>query len=318
MDFDMSRPFKPFEQLLAVLPAASKELLPPALQGLMVNETSPIIDYYPPEFECDLNGKQQEWEAVVLIPFIDEKRLLEAMKEPLKHMTQEEAGRNVHGPMQVYDFTAQDLGPYFAPSYFPEITKNHAKLTKVDREEWVVPLNKLKHGLMAGVKLDVFFPGFPTLHHIPHRARLATAGVRVFEQASRGENMILKLSPQGEPATADVARELLGKEIWVAWPHMIEAKVLEVADANNTYHSSQGGLVCEPNDERQGSQFEQMVKSITERYKTRWGVEIGPTRVILQAAPMTGRKYVCGHKGRITLEKQWSKSRQPFALHTTR
>ncbi len=34
-----------------------------SLQGLMVNETSPIIDYFPPEFETDLNGKQQDWEV---------------------------------------------------------------------------------------------------------------------------------------------------------------------------------------------------------------------------------------------------------------
>lgn len=38
----------------------------------MCSEHSPIIDYYPTEFQCDLNGKQQEWEAVVLIPFINE------------------------------------------------------------------------------------------------------------------------------------------------------------------------------------------------------------------------------------------------------
>lgn len=30
--FDLSKPFLPFQQLMAVLPAASKELLPPALQ----------------------------------------------------------------------------------------------------------------------------------------------------------------------------------------------------------------------------------------------------------------------------------------------
>ncbi len=91
MGFELSKPFVPFEQLLAVLPAASKELLPKPLQGLMVNEMSPIIDYYPTDFECDLNGKQQEWEAVVLIPFIDETRLLSAMEEPLKHLTKEES-----------------------------------------------------------------------------------------------------------------------------------------------------------------------------------------------------------------------------------
>lgn len=38
----------------------------------MTSESSPIIDYYPPDFKMDLNGKQQEWEAVVLIPFIEE------------------------------------------------------------------------------------------------------------------------------------------------------------------------------------------------------------------------------------------------------
>ena len=38
----------------------------------MIMEQSPIIDYYPPEFKTDLNGKRQDWEAVVLIPFIDE------------------------------------------------------------------------------------------------------------------------------------------------------------------------------------------------------------------------------------------------------
>ena len=54
------------------------------------------------------------------------------------------------------------------------------------------------------------------------------------------------------------------------------------------------------------------------RYKNRWGVEIGPTHALLMASPMTGRKYVCGPKGKITLEKQWSRITQPFALQTTR
>ena len=41
-------------------------------QNLMIMEQSDIIEYYPVNFKTDLNGKQQEWEAVVLIPFIDE------------------------------------------------------------------------------------------------------------------------------------------------------------------------------------------------------------------------------------------------------
>ena len=41
----------------------------------MIMDVSPIIDFYPPDFRTDLNGKQHEWEAVVLIPFIDEVNL---------------------------------------------------------------------------------------------------------------------------------------------------------------------------------------------------------------------------------------------------
>lgn len=70
--FEMGKPFLPFEQLLAVLPAASKELLPEPFRNLMIMEQSPIIEFYPVDFETDLNGKKQDWEAVVLIPFIDE------------------------------------------------------------------------------------------------------------------------------------------------------------------------------------------------------------------------------------------------------
>ena len=45
----------------------------------MVHPSSPIIDFYPVDFQSDLNGKQQEWEAVVLIPFIDEVSALASM-----------------------------------------------------------------------------------------------------------------------------------------------------------------------------------------------------------------------------------------------
>jgi len=80
---------------MGVLPEASNELVPKPyrvrrpvdischsidpLQWLMANADSPIIEFYPQEFTQDMNGKKQEWEAVVKIPFIDEKRLLSAM-----------------------------------------------------------------------------------------------------------------------------------------------------------------------------------------------------------------------------------------------
>lgn len=63
---------KLFFKLLAVLPPASKNLLPHCYHDLMTKDSSLIKQYYPENFQTDLNGKKQEWEAVVLVPFIDE------------------------------------------------------------------------------------------------------------------------------------------------------------------------------------------------------------------------------------------------------
>lgn len=99
IEFELSEPFRPFEQLLAVLPEASSDCLPKPLQKLMTSNPSesPIHDFYPMNFETDLNGKRNDWEAVVLIPFIDEKRLLEAIRGQENQLSKEEKARNSHG-----------------------------------------------------------------------------------------------------------------------------------------------------------------------------------------------------------------------------
>ncbi len=49
----------------------------------MYEINSPILDFYPEDFQTDMNGKKQDWEAIVKIPFIDEERLLKAMKSEI-------------------------------------------------------------------------------------------------------------------------------------------------------------------------------------------------------------------------------------------
>eukprot|EP00092_Neocalanus_flemingeri_P006262 GFUD01006736.1.p1 GENE.GFUD01006736.1~~GFUD01006736.1.p1 ORF type:complete len:1636 (+),score=540.21 GFUD01006736.1:158-5065(+) len=316
LTFEMSKPFLPFEQLLAVLPAASKKLVPPPLQWLMTAKESEIIDYYPVDFEQDLNGKQQDWEAVVLIPFISESRLLSAMTPIYPKLNQDEASRNTHGPMWVGNYMVEDMGQYLAPAHFPNIEKSHCRFDLVHREEWEVPIHKLNKGLMAGVKLDVFFPGFPTLNHIRHTARLAKTGVRVFEQTSRGENMMLTLQEQGRPEVREVARALLGSEVWVGWPHLVEAKVVAVQSCK-VYIDKNGErqVVGQDNRHGDGQTFPKLCQHIKTQYSSRYGVEVGEVMIMVHALPMSGRKFVVGaDKGRITLEKQWHNIHQPYAL----
>uniref|UniRef100_A0AAY4ACZ4 5'-3' exoribonuclease 1 n=1 Tax=Denticeps clupeoides TaxID=299321 RepID=A0AAY4ACZ4_9TELE len=129
LTFDMAKPFMPFEQLLAVLPAASKELLPQCYQHLMTSQSSAIIEYYPLDFKTDLNGKQQEWEAVVLIPFIDEKCLLSAMEPYSGQLKPGEMARNRHTECALYAFSKELDYPYTSslPELFPNIIHCHVK-----------------------------------------------------------------------------------------------------------------------------------------------------------------------------------------------
>jgi 5'-3' exoribonuclease 2 len=113
--FEVAEPFKPFAQLLGVFPAAryvlltlsclkvdtnaigSRIHLPPPLQTLMINEESPILDFYPPDFDIDMNGKKMAWQGVALLPFIDQHRLLAALASKEDELSDDEKRRNRWG-----------------------------------------------------------------------------------------------------------------------------------------------------------------------------------------------------------------------------
>lgn len=47
----------------------------------MVDPESEIIDFYPTDFHVDLKGKKFAWLGEVILPFIDEERLLTASSQ---------------------------------------------------------------------------------------------------------------------------------------------------------------------------------------------------------------------------------------------
>uniref|UniRef100_A0A8D3DRS6 5'-3' exoribonuclease 1 n=1 Tax=Scophthalmus maximus TaxID=52904 RepID=A0A8D3DRS6_SCOMX len=300
LTFDLGKPFMPFQQLLAVLPAASKELLPTSYRPLMTSEISPIIEYYPLDFKTDLNGKQQEWEAVVLIPFIDERCLLAAM-EPCNHkLTKEEKARNCH----------------------TECEKTHTDIhTLILRE--------------PNLRLDrsaLYFCGFPTLQHIKHKYFKRKSGVVVFQQSSRGENMMLEILPseEGEMLCDDVAAQVLGKSVFVNWPHLEESRIIAVSDGETKFSLEEPPGVQRVYDspstppptrvvclsDKEQKDWVKDVQGITEHFLKRKGIMVNETEVVLYGQLLTGRKYVPKANGAVELEKQWAKQVLPFAFQT--
>lgn len=72
-------PLQPFEQLMGVLPSNSKELLPKPFRKLFTDKNSPLLSFYPSNFEVDMEGVKVPWGGVTLIPFIDESLLLNSI-----------------------------------------------------------------------------------------------------------------------------------------------------------------------------------------------------------------------------------------------
>lgn len=89
--FKLSRPFKPFQQLMSVLPpdSANQAGIPQAMKKLMTEPESPIVDFFPTNFGLDLNGKRFTWQAVILLPFLDEPRLLKVLQPYLEKVEEE-------------------------------------------------------------------------------------------------------------------------------------------------------------------------------------------------------------------------------------
>ena len=165
INFQKGKPFRPYEQLMGVMPAASNHTIPTPFHPLMTDEDSPIKEFYPVDFEVDLNGKKFAWQGVALLPFIDEKRLLDAMATKYPLLTKDEVRRNAFGndalifsaQHDLYgDVVANFYGKKAAAQEFkikPKVSKGLSGVA--EKDESYLPNSELVFPLESGNQ-DVF------------------------------------------------------------------------------------------------------------------------------------------------------------------
>tara|TARA_B110001469_G_scaffold127794_1_gene150574 strand:+ start:8327 stop:10006 length:1680 start_codon:yes stop_codon:yes gene_type:complete len=90
-----SKPFKPFEQLLMVLPNNSRELLPPRLGNLMIDNSSDIIQYYPIQYQIETTNNYYLWECHPKLPYVISEDIRKIVRET--KLSEEDKKRNQFG-----------------------------------------------------------------------------------------------------------------------------------------------------------------------------------------------------------------------------
>jgi 5'-3' exoribonuclease 1 len=294
MNFQLGQPFRPFQQLMGVLPDRSKKIVPTVYHDLMTSKDSPIIDFYPRDFELDMNGKKMEWEAVVKIPFIDEKRLLGAMatKDPL--LTEEERLRNDFGIS--LKFTYSPEVDYTYPSslvdIFPDLPHCHC----IQNEFELPTMEGLEPyvGLVDGVKLGAAaLAGFPSLKTLPFTGSLGFHGVNVFQQDSRNESMVIALSDTEERNKSEYAKLLLNQRVHVGYPFLQEAKIVKVSDELFDYTMGEEASRQVRATEHTGeeiNQFHKKAERIEKWYSKRLGMLTGDVETLVHVEMLKGLK----------------------------
>lgn len=237
--FELGRPFAPFEQLMGVLPSLSSALVPAPLAALMTSPESPILHFFPTEFESDLNGKKNSWEAVVKIPFIDENLLVSTLNQKYCLISESELKRNRFGDSYTFEYCGSQQQHFNWPapsSSFEPLEESRVKMIKQvigkpSRDE-------LRKGLTPGALFGLEGPpSFPSLKTLPHSSALQHLEIQVFPgQASKSLTLGLVITDEHvRKYTTTPAKLFENENVYMNWPHLIEGKLMAITDGERVY-----------------------------------------------------------------------------------
>lgn len=277
---------------MGVLPDRSKKIVPTVYHDLMTNPSSPIIDFYPRDFELDMNGKKMDWEAVVKIPFIDEKRLLSAMATVNDLLADDEKARNGFGVPIKFTFSADVnfVYPSSLPGIFPEIQscrciENIYDLPAMEGLEY-------SSGLTNGALLNVSaLAGFPSLHTLPYNAQLIEGyGINVFQSDSRNPSMVVTLTQAEMRSKMETWKAKLGQRCYVGYPFLQEAKVIKVQDELFSYELSEDGkrVIANDHSNREAGDWSKEANYLENWHGKRLGITIGQVECLVNVHMLRG------------------------------
>lgn len=190
-DFDLEEPFKPFNQLVFILPKASFDLLPPVYGETIFAEDSQVNNFYPEEFEFQPFDGIKDYMWIADIEVIDEKRLQKALeKVDESKLTDEDKYRNRRGHDITYKYNKGGK-PILVKSAIPGLADFEAPITKTFfdiREDGAFDHNKMNMSTDGHDNRC----GYPSLFF----AKNLKAALRKVSRRANYDRVILEIKPE--------------------------------------------------------------------------------------------------------------------------
>lgn len=226
----------------------------------MTSSESPLLSFYPDDFKLDQNEKKRDWEAIVLLPFIDEELLLNTIGRYYNQLKNDEKAMNQSRPSLCFTTGAKltPIGNSLPTNpYFPPLTETRAVCREIHIDFYRPDHLQIKFDRFDE-RNKVNFPKFPVLNVLPYKFDYKTSAVSVFETSSKGTTLVLRLTRQCDsdcinynndwnPKDENTAppfqitnqklliERYLGKHVFVNWPHFQHGVVCAISDFHNLY-----------------------------------------------------------------------------------
>ena len=220
---DKSEPFSPFQSLLFILPKTSFDLLPPCYKEF----PNQAPEYFPENVDIDYNGKHTPWEAVVLLPFLDEEKVLNLEKKDRK-LTKEEEIYDKWGKSFKFEKNELNANDIIFSIYEIYQNKNYDMISNYDKK-----------------KIDYTFPTLKTINYSYSMDYTKTYFGKNNAQKTKKITIIPKLSVNIDKNQINTFLEQ--KYIFFGYPYKAFGRIEGIIYDKNYYYLYKGK--AKPNDD---------------------------------------------------------------------
>ena len=219
---DTTTPFDPFLSLIFILPKKSFELLPECYRGI----PEELKDLFPEKFQIDYNGKHTPWEAITLIPFLDE-NLISQVEKKHRKLTLEEEKRNSWGESYFYFENVKNVAP--KKEQYAIYQKN----------------NVLLDSNYIGKPIDC---SFPTLKSIPFDFSSDSTKMYYGKNFKRVDRILIHPQLRLKNINENIIEKcLFSRNLFVNYPYKSFAKINGIVFKKHFYYIFENKMFIDPN-----------------------------------------------------------------------